>query len=235
VWLLLLPLGIVLGLLLVVIIPIFIGAIWLMGSAIHWIGPVLLIWGLFMLLRGPGQRHRRGWSRWDAPPPRAARRATPPAGWDRPVRPAAGTPSPAAAPKSPESALPIDVQLKVDQIRRKAEALLGYADSFPRFSHDLYLVRRTAAEYLPRTIEAYLAVPQRQPDGVLPAPSKSALDELKEQLQLLDSKLDEIAQDLQKKDLDGLLANRRFLEERFGRRGVDDTPDAPSVDAARAS
>jgi hypothetical protein len=43
------------------------------------------------------------------------------------------------------------------------------------------------------------------------------LQELKEQLALLDSKLDEIAEDLQRHNQDRLLANRRFLEERFGR------------------
>ena len=45
------------------------------------------------------------------------------------------------------------------EIRRKVEVLLSYADRFPPFSKDLFLVRQTASEYLPRTINAYLALP----------------------------------------------------------------------------
>ena len=113
--------------------------------------------------------------------------------------------------------LPIDVQVKVEQIRRKVEVLLGYADRFPPFSQDLYLVRQTASDYLPRTIDAYLALPKHVAERPLAADGKTPHEELKAQLDLLDAKLDEIAQDMQRQDTDRLLANRRFLEERFGK------------------
>ena len=122
--------------------------------------------------------------------------------------------SPIPAPRSPKE-LPIDIQVKVEQIRRKVEVLLGYADRFPPFSQDLYLVRQTASEYLPRTINAFLAIPLETVDQPLAMTGRTARDELKAQLDLLDSKLDEIAQDLQRQDADRLLANRRFLESRF--------------------
>jgi hypothetical protein len=48
-----------------------------------------------------------------------------------------------------------------------------------------YVVCRKTTEYLPRTIDAYLAVPEPRDDG-LPMPSPPPLDELKAQLQLLD-------------------------------------------------
>jgi hypothetical protein len=54
-------------------------------------------------------------------------------------------------------------------------------------------------------------------DKPLPG-GKTAREELKAQLDLLDAKLDDIAQDLQRQDADRLLANRRFLEARFGTR-----------------
>jgi hypothetical protein len=113
--------------------------------------------------------------------------------------------------------LPIDVQVKVEQIRRKVEVLLGFADKFPPFSKDLFLVRQTASEYLPRTINAYLALPAQAAERPLAATGQTPHQELKGQLDLLDAKLDEIAQDLQSQDVDRLLANRRFLEERFGK------------------
>jgi hypothetical protein len=47
---------------------------------------------------------------------------------------------------------------------------------------------------------------------------KTPLQELKEQLAILDTKLDEIAEDLQRQNFDRLLINRQFLEARFGGR-----------------
>jgi len=123
--------------------------------------------------------------------------------------------------------------VKVEQIKRKADLLLEYADRFPPFSQDLHIVRQTAADYLPRTVDAYLKLPGSD-DPVIGATGKTALDELKAQLNLLDSKLDEIAEDLQRQDLDRMLANRRFLEERFKLRDQVKTAGAATgeIDAA---
>jgi hypothetical protein len=222
-WLLLVPIAaLVLAILALVAIPvIFVGLVIGLVGSLHWVAPLLLIWGFLLLVKG-GPRRRREWSRWDAPErrPEAAERPS-----TEPVPIAARKPK-----GNPWSRLPIDVQVKVKQIQRKTEMLLEYADSFPPFSHDLYLVRRTASEYLPRTIETYLSLSSRTRDGGLPTAGKTPLEELKEQLQLLDSKLDEIAEDLQRKDLDRLLSNRRFLEDRFGRRPVVEPldPDGPA-------
>ena len=78
-------------------------------------------------------------------------------------------------------------------------------------------MRQTATDYLPRTISAYQALPKETAERLI-ADGKTAYQELKAQLDLLDSKLDDIAQDLQRQDADRLLANRRFLESRFGLR-----------------
>jgi hypothetical protein len=117
-----------------------------------------------------------------------------------------------------QTELPIDIQVKVEQIRRKVDVLLGYANRFPPFSQDLYLVRQTASDYLPRTISAYLALTRETAEKPMTATGQTAHQELKAQLDLLDGKLDDIAQDLERQDTDRLLANRRFLEQRFGQR-----------------
>jgi hypothetical protein len=93
--------------------------------------------------------------------------------------------------------------------------LLGYADRFPPFSQSLHIVRQTAADYLPRTLDAYLALPGLT-DPIVPTTGRTALTELRAQLHVLDVKLDDITFDLQQQDLDRMSANRRFLEERFG-------------------
>jgi len=192
------------------------------------------------------QRHGQwqGWEQRQVPHPSG--RPTEPI---RPVRSTATTvriptlsptptppPTPAPPPPpppTPRRELPIDVRVKVEQIKRKADLLLEYADRFPPFSQDLHIVRQTAADYLPRTVDAYLKLPGSD-DPVIGATGKTALDELKAQLNLLDSKLDEIAEDLQRQDLDRMLANRRFLEERFKLRDQVKTAGAATgeIDAA---
>ena len=92
-----------------------------------------------------------------------------------------------------------------------------YADRFPTGSQDLYVLQRTTAEYLPNTLDAYLALPPGYAHAAVSPDGKTALQALWEQLNLLDSKLDEIAYSLNRHNLDRLVANGRFLEERFGR------------------
>ena len=216
-WLLIVPL-LILVVILLSVGTLTAGVIGLAGS--HW--PWLLIAAGIWLFWHEDGRHRRVRRRdWptsvptSAPPPSRRR------GYDdrQPGKRTDTATKPAPAPVTPlrKPELPIDVQVKVEQIRRKVEVLLSYADRFPPFSKDLYLVRQTASEYLPRTINSYLALEPQSTDKPLSGTGPTPHQELKAQLDLLDAKLDEIAQDMQRQDVDRLLANRRFLEERFGR------------------
>jgi hypothetical protein len=198
-WLFFLPIALVFALLA--------GALGLVFGTVHFWPVFLVVFGLWLLFRDGGRR-RREWDWWDRPVPRPTPRASEPVTTVEPpqARPSAGRPR----------ELPIDLQVKVEQIRRKVDVLLGYADRFPPFSHELYLVRQTADDYLPRTINAYLSMPTEATDKPLVGQTRTARDELKAQLDLLDAKLDEIAVDLQREDAERLLSNRRFLEDRFG-------------------
>jgi hypothetical protein len=206
-WLLLLVPVFVVVLLFVSVTALIGGLFWLLGAA--W--PVLLIaFGVWLFWHEDGRHARRGRRSLDHRGVHVRHAGKQP----KQQSSDAQTPRPLRQPE-----LPIDVQVKVEQIRRKVDVLLSYADRFPPFSQDLYLVRQTATDYLPRTISAYLGLPkQAAADKPLIAGGKTAYQELKAQLDLLDSKLDDIAQDLQRQDTDRLLANRRFLEDRFGSR-----------------
>ena len=194
-WLIALPLLCAFG-----VVVLVLGAIF--GTLHLW--PVLLVaLGLWLLFRGGRRDHLSHWERAgvrEPPPPR--RHPHPPRRGDLSQRERSGE-------------LPIDLQVKVEQIRRKVDVLLAYADRFPPLSHELYLVRQTANDYLPRTINAYLSLPKEARDRPVTADGRTARQELQAQLDLLDKKLDEIAQDLQRQDADRLLSNRRFLEDRF--------------------
>src|SRR6476646_7434160 len=78
----------------------------------HWLLFALAMWALFALVRGPRPRRR-----YYPPSPR-------PPQWERarvrePIRP----PNPPVRPHQAPPTLPLEVQLKSDQIRRKAETL----------------------------------------------------------------------------------------------------------------
>ncbi len=170
---------------------------------VPWVMVGLVVWGAMMLLRPPRRRyHQMYWQRprpVQQPRPQAPQKTERP-GWER-----------------LGSGLPLDVQVKVEQIRRKSQVLERERWRFPLGSEDGYIIRATAEDYLPRTLEAYMAVPVTSRDKPMPN-GRTALQELKEQLHLLDTKLDEIAEDLQRKNFDRLLLNRQFLEARFGRK-----------------
>jgi hypothetical protein len=112
--------------------------------------------------------------------------------------------------------LPPDLQQKLQGIADTITGILPHYADFPAGSPDLFVVGRTATDYLPSALQAYLNLPRayaalhKMPNG------KTADQVLGDQLTLLASKMDEVSDAVHKKDSDALLANGRFLEEKFG-------------------
>ena len=205
----------ILGLVLVIV-----GVMALTGGSPAYIFIALLMWGgMYVMFGGRRRAARRlrrrmryGW--WGA----ADEAPTSPAPY--PILPAAPPPRaqiPAPQSQVPAAKLPPDVEQKVDRIRRKAAVLAQHADRFPIGSHDLYVVQHTPTDYLPDTIRAFTDVPSwsintSAEDGRTP------LQMVHRQLDLLETKLDEIAESVKNQRVDRLLMNERFLEQNFGRR-----------------
>jgi hypothetical protein len=88
-------------------------------------------------------------------------------------------------------------------------------------SPQLFAVLRTATDYLPTALDAYMKLPssyamtRRQADG------RTALEILLGQLDLLQKEMVDVADAVTKNDLDRLLAHERFLTQRFGRSALD--------------
>jgi hypothetical protein len=184
---------------------VLLGLVVLAGGFGEWLLFGLLLWGFFAIV-GPGKRHRRHL--------RQRMRG----GWQQPRQPQFWQPQPSSWIPQPVGTLPADVQLKANQIKEKAESLMRQSDRFSTGSEDLYILERTVVEYLPNTLDAYLALPPGYAHAAVSPDGKTALQALWEQLNLLDRKLDEIAFSLNRHTLDRLVANGRFLEERFGKR-----------------
>ena len=112
--------------------------------------------------------------------------------------------------------LPPPLQQKLQQIADTIMGILPHYADFPPGSPDLFVVGRTATDYLPSALQAYLNLPRayatlhKMPNG------KTADEVLGDQLTLLATKMNEVADAVHKKDSDALLANGRFLEEKFG-------------------
>lgn len=112
--------------------------------------------------------------------------------------------------------LPPPLAAKLQDIADTIMGILPHYAEFPPGSPDLFVVGRTATDYLPSALQAYLNLPRayatlhKMPNG------KTADDVLSDQLTLLETKMDEVADAVHKKDSDALLANGRFLEEKFG-------------------
>src|SRR5690242_18344786 len=112
--------------------------------------------------------------------------------------------------------LPAPAMAKLLKIQHQIGELLPMAGQFPTGSRDLYVVQRTATDYLPATLQAYLALPPQFAATKVVGNGKTALQVLSDQLDLLAAQLEEITDAVHKQDSDRLLANGRFLEERFG-------------------
>ena len=191
-----------------ILIVVLAAVVLLAGGTASWAVFGLMMWGGIGLLFGGRRRLRydQRYARWAVAPHGPPAPAFPPP-----------APQPPAQAVRAANRLPADAHHKVERIRRKAAALAQYPDRYPIGSKDLYVVQHTATDYLPATINAFLEVPSwsvEQPT----ADGRTPLQMLHAQLDILEAKLDEIAQSVRTQRVERLLANERFLEENFGRR-----------------
>jgi hypothetical protein len=113
--------------------------------------------------------------------------------------------------------LPPDVMARVQSIQQIILGILPRSGVLPPESPELYVVQRTATEYLPTALESYLNLPRAYATLHPVQEGKTSKQVLLDQLGLLEGKMSEVADDVHRYDADRLLANGRFLEERFGR------------------
>lgn len=121
--------------------------------------------------------------------------------------------------------VPNDIQSKVAAIAATIEGLLPGLDQFPPGSQELFVLERTVEDYLPTALEAYLNLPRVYATVHPIQGGKTARQVLSDQLDLLQSQMDQVADALARNDTDKLLAHGRFLEERFGRKALSLDPD----------
>lgn len=112
--------------------------------------------------------------------------------------------------------VPDDVFQKVLAIQQTIDSIVPKIDRLGPGSSDAFVVQKTATDYLPSTLQAYLNLPRAYATVHRMDNGRTAAQVLLDQVTLLDTKMDEVADAVNKNDTDALLANGRFLEDRFG-------------------
>jgi hypothetical protein len=90
---------------------------------------------------------------------------------------------------------------------------------------NVYLIRQTALAYLPDAFQTYLKLPRQVAEQRPIADGRTPHDVLLGQLDLMDQRLATVADDMARHDSDALLANGRFLADKFGVSSLKIDPD----------
>jgi len=114
--------------------------------------------------------------------------------------------------------VPADVTTRIQRIELTIRSeILPALDALPPGSEELYLIERTARDWLPTAVERYLTLPADYVSSQPGSRGWTALQVLLEELDLLDAETRRVAEVVHRADMDRLLAHRRFLNERFRR------------------
>jgi phage shock protein PspC (stress-responsive transcriptional regulator) len=105
---------------------------------------------------------------------------------------------------------------KLENIKNSLLAALGrLMQTVDDSDANLYNVRQIALEYLPNTVDKYLALPQGLADNEPLSQGKTAQAAFHEQLNVLDGTLTRMVTSLYQEDAQGLFVHGHFLRDKF--------------------
>jgi len=114
--------------------------------------------------------------------------------------------------------VPADVITRIQRIELTIRSeILPRLDCLPAGSLELYLIERTARDYLPTAIDSYLHLPSGYVSSGPASGGWTPLQVLLDELDLLDAQMRRVADIVHHADMDRMLAHRRFLHDRFSR------------------
>lgn len=109
-----------------------------------------------------------------------------------------------------------EVAAKVSAIATTITETLPRADALGAGSPGQFVLVQCATDYLPTALQSYLDLPRTYADHHIVTDGKTPLGLLSDQLDVLAKQINEIADNVNRADTDKLLANGRFLAEKFG-------------------
>ncbi len=126
--------------------------------------------------------------------------------------------------------LPERLAVKVQSIATTIREMLPLLETTSVPRDQLFAIDRTVSDYLPTALDNFLRLPRTYATTHVVVDGKTPADLLGEQLDLIDEKMREISAALAKDDVGKLLAQGRFLEDRFGRHEQITVPSAELPD-----
>ncbi|MEU8202051.1 hypothetical protein [Streptosporangium sp. NPDC049046] len=116
---------------------------------------------------------------------------------------------------------PDDVVRRVGALAEVLRDILRRADTLTSSPDHLHIVSQTIRDYLPSSLETYANLPRSYALTRRGERERSAHEELLAQLDLLDTRLREVAESVYRGDEQALRDQGRFLRDRFGGSGLD--------------
>jgi hypothetical protein len=117
--------------------------------------------------------------------------------------------------------VPREICFKIKRITATITELLPRVGALDAFRPYQYLLVKCATDYLPAAFHAYLDLPRDYADRRVVADGKTPRALLSEQLDLLTIEINQIADRINGVHSDKLIANGRFLSEKFARGPLD--------------
>ncbi len=107
------------------------------------------------------------------------------------------------------------VMERIEALRDTILAILPRLEGLDGGGRQLHLVRQTATDYLPEILETYLRLPPAYARFHEVTPGKTSRDLLLEQLDVLQTEMAAILDDLHRDDIEALRAHGDFLKSKF--------------------
>ncbi len=117
--------------------------------------------------------------------------------------------------------LPKEAYERVKSIKNSVVAVLPQINDLGSSDHNIFLIQQTALDYLPATLEAYVALPKAYAVLQPIRNGKTAKQLLIEQLDLLDREMKEVVQEVYRHDTQKLIVHGRFLQDTFQKSLLD--------------
>lgn len=114
-----------------------------------------------------------------------------------------------------EKRSPPEILAKVQSIKESIFSILPVLATANPGDRNVYTIRQTALDYLPKALENYLNLPPAFANVHPIRDGKTARQLLNEQLDVLDREMKEIVKLVAENDTQKLLAHGRFLEQKF--------------------
>lgn len=120
--------------------------------------------------------------------------------------------------------LPADVNAQWDRVKVALRAILERQDQLATSPHQTFVVTRSIRDYVPTSVDAFLALPAGEADTRRVRGGRTAHQELAYQMTLLADELEQVRAAVVQGDAQALADHGRFLDDKFASSRLSEPP-----------